>query len=358
MEQTRFKEAEAPTKNNLTRYLILTLAFCTIMIVSKPFNFFIHILPSHTDEALVGPSSLPAIVGGLAIGSCGAVLSGQPSCPLKCAPGFALDCHWQASCSPVGAAVCAEDFMQMTNRPCVTSVPETGEELQCCACKSVLQLRGGSGDPSEFKKMQTITDSENVLQYWFPNGYNSISPQLWFGFQAETDEEVRSKFGRILLQSLSRDGLSDWTLSMGWQVFLARIVVLDQFYRMVFRGTPAAFFADKEALALTKELIAEPEVLSQIPPVGQIFALMPLQHSENMADQDLVVDFLQDLSQREPDHSPLKSYLEQSLNFAVDHRKVIQQFGRFPHRNQILSRPNTQEENNYLNSEDKQSWGQ
>jgi uncharacterized protein (DUF924 family) len=121
---------------------------------------------------------------------------------------------------------------------------------------------------------------------------------------------------------------------------LARLIVLDQFTRNVYRGTPRAFAGDARALALAVAMTQE-GLDQQLPPMLRAFAYLPFEHAEDLAMQAHAVELFQRLSQAQPGFDGM-------LDYALRHQEVIARFGRFPHRNAILGRPSTPEEVEFL----------
>ena len=119
------------------------------------------------------------------------------------------------------------------------------------------------------------------------------------------------------------------------QTALAAIIVLDQFPRNMFRGTPRAFAADAQALALSRHAVDQ-KFDSAFPPERKQFLYMPLMHSEALADQERSVALFEALGD------------ENSLRFAREHRDIVARFGRIPHRNKVLSRMSSQAEEAFL----------
>jgi uncharacterized protein (DUF924 family) len=115
------------------------------------------------------------------------------------------------------------------------------------------------------------------------------------------------------------------------RVALATVIVLDQFPRNMFRGQPRVYATDAQALAVAKAAIAG-GLDRALPKDGRLFLYMPLQHSEDAADQRLSVELVSALGD------------ESLTRFALAHQRIIERFGRFPHRNAILGRSSTPEE--------------
>lgn len=172
----------------------------------------------------------------------------------------------------------------------------------------------------------------------------ALAPQrnaFWFGADRERDDRLRERFGRWVEDALA-GALTDWQDEPANR--LALILLLDQLTRNIHRGTPRAFAGDPRAAALCLAGIAT-GMERPLAPVEQAFFYMPLQHAEDRAAQDLSVQQYRNLAERNPEH---RSVFDRFLGFAEEHRKVIERFGRFPHRNAILGRRSTVEETAYL----------
>lgn len=179
-----------------------------------------------------------------------------------------------------------------------------------------------------------------VLDFWFgAPGSDAYGRQhkRWFIKRDETDTQIRERFGAWVAQALA-GGLTDWDATARGR--LARIVLLDQFPRNIHRGTPGAFAGDAMALAAAQALIDRDEHLHLIP-VERIFAYLPLEHAEDAALQARSVALFQALADAHPE-------FQSSLDYALRHQAVIERFGRFPHRNRLLGRPDTPAEQAYL----------
>jgi uncharacterized protein (DUF924 family) len=166
--------------------------------------------------------------------------------------------------------------------------------------------------------------AEEVLRFWFGQ-----DPKHWFEKNATFDAEIRSRF-LPLYEALATNG--DW-LSRP-QDCLARIVVLDQFPRNMFRGTPRAFATDPLALAAAKHAVAKGYDQALLP-VEKQFVYLPFEHSESLGDQERACELMKPLG-------------EDLYGWAVKHKVIIERFGRFPHRNEILGRKSTPEEIEFL----------
>ena len=121
--------------------------------------------------------------------------------------------------------------------------------------------------------------------------------------------------------------------------------MLDQFTRNVFRDTPDSFVSDPKALALALDGIERGHDQA-VPPMARIFCYLPLEHAEDAALQARAVALMQAL--RDDPRAEPKAFFDNTLDFARRHQAVIERFGRFPHRNAILGRASTAEEQAYL----------
>jgi len=126
---------------------------------------------------------------------------------------------------------------------------------------------------------------------------------------------------------------------------IADPISLDQFPRHIYRGTPQAFAYDPEALALTLSGM-QSAADGALNIIERLFFYMPLQHAESTEVQDESVSAYRRLVAESP--AELRSTFESALQAAEEHRALIRQFGRFPHRNHLLGRENTPEEEAYL----------
>jgi uncharacterized protein (DUF924 family) len=170
---------------------------------------------------------------------------------------------------------------------------------------------------------------EDVLDFWFAEGRQ---PQ-WFKRSAAFDAEVRRALGPHLEAALGGRYV-DWRRSP--RGCLALVLLLDQVPRNLYRDTPRAFVNDPAARAVTRHALAErfDEALGDI---ERVFLYMPLEHSEDLRDQQDCVRLI----------AVLEAGAEY-LSYAERHRDVIARFGRFPHRNAILGRDSSEDELEFL----------
>lgn len=175
-----------------------------------------------------------------------------------------------------------------------------------------------------------VKEMYSVLDFWFAE----IESSQWWQKNDEFDQLIRDKFLNIYQQAIACE-LFQWRQSAEGR--LAEIIVLDQFSRNMFRGDKAAFAYDSLAVSLTQAAIdvgADRALLDQ--PDKLSFLYMPLMHSES-----LVVH-------KQAEKMFSKPGLESNLEFEHKHKKIIEQFGRYPHRNEILGRESTAEELQFL----------
>ena len=182
--------------------------------------------------------------------------------------------------------------------------------------------------------------AQDILDFWFlppDNPDYGQSRVEWFRKDDAFDAHIRARFG-TLINAAIEGGLHAWDATPHGA--LARLIVLDQFTRNVYRGTPRAFAGDAQALALALSMTQQ-GLDQQLPPMLRAFAYLPFEHAEDLAMQARAVELFQLLSQAQPGFDGM-------LDYAQRHQEVIARFGRFPHRNAILSRASTPEEVEFL----------
>jgi uncharacterized protein (DUF924 family) len=187
--------------------------------------------------------------------------------------------------------------------------------------------------------------STAVLDYWFGELDDEVVPEksrLWFEGGEVVDTYLKNNF-KGLLEKAAGGKCDDWAVSP--QGRLALIVLLDQFSRHIYRGTPKAFAQDTKALGVAREMVhlGEDQELFFF---QRSFVYLPFEHSEDLRMQHDSIALFQKLADAAPDST--QSYFADNLRYAVRHREIIQRFGRFPHRNLILGRTSTPEEEAFL----------
>lgn len=189
--------------------------------------------------------------------------------------------------------------------------------------------------------MNTPTAAQAVLDFWFlpPDHFQHGHYRLeWFRKSETFDAEIRERFGALVEAAIGTHavgGLSEWEATPPGA--LARILLLDQFTRNIFRNTPWAFAGDALALAAAQRLVATGADKS-LRPILRWFVYLPYEHSESLAMQDESMALFRAL--QADGGKPLCS----ALDYADRHHQVIARFGRFPQRNAILGRASTPEE--------------
>ncbi len=179
-----------------------------------------------------------------------------------------------------------------------------------------------------------MTDLQAILNFWFTPPMN----QHWFSSTEEIDTEIRNRFEGLWKRAMAAE-LEEWRNSPAGCVALA--VILDQFPLNMFRGKPDSFASEEQAVTVSRHAIEMGFDLRVAAPM-RLFLYMPLMHSESLDDQDLSVTKF----------AESEAELGDSLRFARHHRGLIERFGRFPHRNVILGRESSQEEQTYLASKE------
>ena len=193
----------------------------------------------------------------------------------------------------------------------------------------------------------TDPDIQRVLDFWFQPGsmdQPTIDSRMdrWFTADAITDALIRTEFGP-LVEKASKGLLDAWTATP--QGRLALILLLDQFRRSIYRGTPKAFSRDPHALKICVEGAATGAYKS-LTPFQQAFYFMPLQHAESLKIQERSIRIYEGLVSGVSDTQ--KATFATFAQFAELHHDIVKSFGRFPHRNKTLGRPNTPEEAEFL----------
>jgi uncharacterized protein (DUF924 family) len=172
--------------------------------------------------------------------------------------------------------------------------------------------------------------AENVIEFWF----SETTKPLWFKSTTKFDMELKQIFLPVY-QAAVAGQLTNWKYTPAGA--LALVILLDQIPLNIFRGEPASFATEHAAREFASCAIAsgfDREYTSE----QKVFLYMPFMHSENLNDQVRSVELYE------------KAGLSANLRYAQHHQEIIRRFGRFPHRNTILGRASTSEEQAYLNS--------
>ena len=193
----------------------------------------------------------------------------------------------------------------------------------------------------------TVDDPRRIrdrMAFWFGGGDDRADLE-------SMDRAIEQRFGSLVAEA-SRGELDGWAQTPRER--LALILLLDQFRRNVHRGSPQAFTCDARALDLTLNGL-EQGMHRSLTAIERVFFMMPLQHSEQLDDQERSVREFEALHDALPAH--LKTVFRGFADYAILHRDIIARFGRFPHRNAILGRTSTAEESDYL-ADDAPTFGQ
>ena len=167
----------------------------------------------------------------------------------------------------------------------------------------------------------------DVIRFWF----EELSEARWFAKNDAIDTRIRDRFLPLHEQLVAQDGLVAATPRSA----LAIVIVLDQFSRNMFRGHPRAFAADPIARRIARSAIEQGFDIAMTRP-QRMFLYLPFEHSEDAADQQLSVSLIGQLGDKE------------WTRYAMEHKLIIDRFGRFPHRNTVLARPSSAEEIEFL----------
>ncbi len=169
---------------------------------------------------------------------------------------------------------------------------------------------------------------EDILHFWFAE----CTPKQWWTKSADFDALIKRKFGAIHAAANAGE-LWEWRKSPRGRY--AEIIILDQFSRNMYRDDPSAFASDPLALTLAQEAISL-NIQEHWSADWKSFLYMPFMHSESLAIHEQAVKLFS-----EPG-------LEDNLKFEYAHKRIIERFGRYPHRNKILGRMSTKEEAEFL----------
>lgn len=169
---------------------------------------------------------------------------------------------------------------------------------------------------------------ETILAFWF----TELSPEQWYKSDLVLDQLITERFSDYHRAATANE-LWQWRSSP--RSALAEIIILDQFSRNIGRNTPRAFASDSQALALSQYAI-ENKFDIQLDDVERSFLYLPFMHSESAIIHKVALELYTNLG------NPI------NLDFEEQHKRIIDRFGRYPHRNAILGRPSTAEEITFL----------
>jgi uncharacterized protein (DUF924 family) len=188
-----------------------------------------------------------------------------------------------------------------------------------------------------------MSSPQEVLDFWFgregEEGYGEFR-EAWFNRDPEFDREIRDRFEPVY-EEAAAGRLDHWKSEAS--SCLALIVVLDQFPRNMYRGDARMYAADEKAREAARHAV-EHAYDRELSPYGRLFMYLPFEHSEELDDQRLSVELFRGLA--------TEMGSENLLGYAVRHLEIVERFGRFPHRNEILGRRTTPEETKFLSGPD------
>ena len=169
---------------------------------------------------------------------------------------------------------------------------------------------------------------QEVIEFWF----EEIEPLSWWKKDDAFDALLVERFSEVHARACHCE-LFEWRREPEGR--LAEVVVLDQFSRNMFRGSSRSFANDAMSLTLSQEAIAcgADQALT---PVQRSFLYMPFMHSESLQIHEVAVDLYR------------RNGIQSNLDFELKHKKIIEKFGRYPHRNKVLGRQSTAEEIEFL----------
>jgi uncharacterized protein (DUF924 family) len=173
-----------------------------------------------------------------------------------------------------------------------------------------------------------IDEAAEVLAYWF----GRLTPAQRFARDADIDREIAERFADLHARLMAHVP-DEWTQDP--ESLVAAIVVLDQFSRNLYRDDPRAFAGDAVALNLARLALRRGDD-ALLGPDERQFLYMPFMHSEDPDDQDRCVELMDEIGNAE------------AADFARRHKLIVDRFGRFPHRNEVLGRESTDEELEFL----------
>lgn len=188
---------------------------------------------------------------------------------------------------------------------------------------------------------------EEIIDFWFRPGHVA-----WFGGGEAANTEIRQKYGD-LVEAAFEGKLEEWKDEP--RASLALILICDQFCRNVNKGTKRMNGLDPIALEVAHKFIEQKTHLD-FSFFERMFIYLPFEHSENRANQELSVKLFTQLAEdaKTPDE---KKFGENTVQYAKDHKEIIDKFGRYPQRNTMLGRENTPEEAEFLaNLPSKYKW--
>jgi uncharacterized protein (DUF924 family) len=189
--------------------------------------------------------------------------------------------------------------------------------------------------------------AQAMMDFWFADALTGVPAataraKVWFANDTAFDAELRRRFG-ALPQRAQQGALDQWASTP--QLALARILALDQLPRNMYRGLAASYAFDAAALTAAVDAVGAGHDRA-LHPLQAVFVYLPFEHAEDLGMQARSVELIEALEARAP--GGLEQLFAGFSDYARRHREVIARFGRFPHRNQVLGRASTADEERYL----------
>jgi uncharacterized protein (DUF924 family) len=192
-----------------------------------------------------------------------------------------------------------------------------------------------------------VETPDSICEFWFGTSSDDAATaqqgaKMWWSKNPEVDLQICERFSRDVAAVGMRER-DAWSATP--KGVLALILLTDQFARNIHRGAPQAFECDALAREWARSAIGR-GIDRKLRPIERVFLYLPFEHSESIEDQAMSVKLFTQLYQDVP--AEQMDIFRGYLIFALRHRRIIERFGRFPHRNQILGRPSTPEEAAFL----------
>ncbi|CDW86868.1 membrane protein [Stylonychia lemnae] len=216
-----------------------------------------------------------------------------------------------------------------------------------------------------YRKYSTFLQNEKkvkqILNFWFTENYDrhsTLPPALlrkWFNPTQAIDDQIKQHFFQDL-HNLKSGQYNDWENHRDGK--LASVILADQFSRNIFRRQKDAFEYDEISLRICRQILKQDKIYNQYKNFEKVFILLPFEHSENLDDQQTCYYNLKLLADNivKDGYYDAEVAMNMMIKYSYQHLKVIEEFGRFPHRNEVLGRQSTPNELEYL--KDGQRYGQ
>lgn len=197
---------------------------------------------------------------------------------------------------------------------------------------------------------------DDVLQWWFgdwsdnqPLSDDDANLHRWWDRDAAIDAEARERFGTVHA-AVAAGSHDDWEDTA--RGALAKVIVLDQLSRMLYRDSARAFRWDHEARQVTQRALERAQD-RELRPIERVFLYLPLMHAEDRATHRRALALYSDLAEEAEEAGLLRADIyRQFVAWEIHHKRVIDRFGRYPSRNFTLERTSTPEELAFLDGQD------